>query len=394
MLHSLSEEDSQRSLSQQSSTSKQNIWNDQNHEELLATLFNMKSLMNLLHSSLVISKNNQQNSGCTKFKIRTQQANTLSLFMTNEQNNTSSTSSTSSDLGTTLLQGLFASSIFIGGLAGCLFSMFTGSLLGRKASMLICCLISMLGSIGASASYTYASLIVFRCFLGAGAGISTVVCSMYVAELLPYSKYQGLCGSMYNLGVAAGIALGYAFAAIFVRFADMWRAVHAFHNLWSVPLFFLILFIVPESPQFLKDNDSKETTPSTSNNIELEEKRQSTNAGEIKENKEKDPNTSAEVKQEQMSAIAAMKRLFCSKVIIPLILGCYGMMALEWTGIQSATSFTPSLMQSAGLTDALDQLLASFGISMWQVLTVFPNIFLVDRLGRKTLTLVGVSFMF
>lgn len=62
------------------------------------------------------------------------------------------------------------------------------------------------------------------------------------------------------------------------------------------------------------------------------------------------------------------------------------------TGIQSATLFTPSLLESAGVKEPLHQLLCSFAINVWQVLTNIPIIFLVDRFGRKTILLFGVSF--
>ena len=86
-----------------------------------------------------------------------------------------------------------------------------------------------------------------------------------------------------------------------------------------------------------------------------------------------------------MSTIAAVKRLFCSKVVLQTFLAGFFCVALEWTGIQSATTFTPDILRSAGITSSLNQLLGSFGISAWQVLTVIPIIFLVDRFGRKSI---------
>ncbi|EFC50095.1 ATP-dependent RNA helicase [Naegleria gruberi] len=87
-------------------------------------------------------------------------------------NATKTATNSSFNLDTTILQGLFASSIFIGGLFGCLFAMFTGSVLGRKLSIILSCLISIIGSIGAAASYQYSTLIVFRCILGLEGGSS------------------------------------------------------------------------------------------------------------------------------------------------------------------------------------------------------------------------------
>ena len=166
-------------------------------------------------------------------------------------NATKTATNSSFNLDTTILQGLFASSIFIGGLFGCLFAMFTGSVLGRKLSIILSCLISIIGSIGAAASYQYSTLIVFRCILGFGSGIVTAVSSVYVVELMPFPKYMGLLGSMFNLGISLGTCWGYAFGAIFVRSSEMWRAVHAFHNLFIIPLFVLVVFIIPESPLFI-----------------------------------------------------------------------------------------------------------------------------------------------
>nr|CAG4716923.1 unnamed protein product [Naegleria fowleri] len=95
-------------------------------------------------------------------------------------------------------------------------------------------------------------------------------------------------------------------------------------------------------------------------------------------------------KIETMSLIQALKRLFCSKVIISTLLTCFYCGSLEWTGIQSATLFIPSLLESAGVTSPLYQQLASMGVAIWQILTISPCIFLVDRFGRKTISIFGL----
>ncbi|KAG2377999.1 hypothetical protein C9374_008621 [Naegleria lovaniensis] len=317
------------------------------------------------------------------------------------QNLTTSDSNNSQkpfDLGNSLLQGLFASSIFIGGMVGCFCTMITASYLGRKLCMILCCVIFSIGCIGASASNSYASLIVFRCIMGFGAAISTSVCSVYMAELMPFPKYQGVLGAMYNVGVASGVAFGYAFGAIFLFTSEQWRAVHALGNLFSISLFILLVFVLPESPQFIMGATVQHQQQHTNDKSDVELKTQNekptatTTASEqpTLKNKEEPKTNNNKEGAKPMSFLQALKRLFFSKVIISTILACFYCGSLEWTGIQSATLFIPSLLESAGVTSPLYQQLASMGVAIWQIMTIIPCIFLVDRFGRKSITIFGL----
>jgi len=191
------------------------------------------------------------------------QTEIISIDVTLETNQSSASNSTvvtSFDLASSLYLGLFASIIFIGGMFGSLYGMLVGSFFGRKLSMIFCCLLYTIGAVGASASQSYASVLVFRAIMGLGCGITTTMCSVYCAELMPFQKYQGVLGAMFNMGISSGSALAYVVAAIFVDFADMWRAVHAFANVASIVLFIIIL-IMPESPQFKKEKQHEEAAP-------------------------------------------------------------------------------------------------------------------------------------
>ncbi|KAG2378001.1 hypothetical protein C9374_008623 [Naegleria lovaniensis] len=370
----------------------------------------------------------------------------LMTTATTTSNTSNTTTSTTFDLGNSLLQGLFASSIFIGGFGGAMFIMLLGNYLGRKLCMILCCVIFSIGCIGACASNSYASLIVFRCIMGFGAAISTSVSSVYVAELMPFPKYQGVLGSMYNMGIASGLSAAYVIGAIFTGAnvqSEQWRAVHAFGNLFSLLLLVVVVFCIPESPMFIGSGNSSNSTNAEGISVGGQENKNTMMIGPLniisdsqqadladpvllKKEKERgfqavttstssapvtsttttsttvsnvhvataSDNQSKEGSEEQskkMPLLAVLKRLFCSKIVISTILASYYCFAIEWTGIQSATLFTPSLLESAGVKEPLYQLLCSFAINVWQVLTIIPIIFLVDRFGRKTILLFGLT---
>ena len=158
----------------------------------------------------------------------------------------------------------------------------------------------------------------------------------------------------------------------------------------------LLVVILPESPQFVKHTSIQEPHHDH-NDIELKTQLDHQNTMQqsgqpIHDAKEMSISQSMKTKQkiETMSLIQALKRLFCSKVIISTLLTCFYCGSLEWTGIQSATLFIPSLLESAGVTSPLYQQLASMGVAIWQILTISPCIFLVDRFGRKTISIFGL----
>ena len=146
-----------------------------------------------------------------------------------------------------LVQSIFTVGGFLGAIAGGPFATKYGRLLAMRTTTLV----FVIGPL-ASAFADNIDLMIFGRFLsGIGAGASTVVCPLYVAEVSPPNK-RGLFGAftqvMINGGILLGQLLGY-----FLSHGDMWRIILATAALIGV-LELVGLYFVPESPKWLAEN--------------------------------------------------------------------------------------------------------------------------------------------
>ena len=127
-------------------------------------------------------------------------------------------------------------------------------------------LVFVLGPLASAFAYNIDLMIFGRFLSGIGAGASTVVCPLYVAEVSPPDK-RGLFGAftqvMINMGILLAQLLGY-----FLSHDSMWRVILASAALIGV-LELAGLYFVPESPKWLAENAYPEVGLRVSQGIEV-----------------------------------------------------------------------------------------------------------------------------
>lgn len=96
--------------------------------------------------------------------------------------------------------GMFA----IGGLIGSAIAKFMSENFGRRNSMIMINVSFLIGAVLLSTSTTSAQFAIGRIFVGIGSGFSTVVVSVYIAEIAP-PKNRGALGTMLQLFTTIGI---------------------------------------------------------------------------------------------------------------------------------------------------------------------------------------------
>jgi MFS family permease len=112
-------------------------------------------------------------------------------------------------------------------------------------------LVFIVGPLASALADNIDLMVLGRFFSGIGAGASTVICPLYVAEVSP-SNMRGLFGAstqvMINVGILLAQLLGY-----FLSHGNLWRAILATAALiGAVEL--VGLHFVPESPIWLAEN--------------------------------------------------------------------------------------------------------------------------------------------
>lgn len=92
----------------------------------------------------------------------------------------------------------------IGGLIGSAFAKYLSEKFGRRNSMIMINVTFIIGAVLLSTSTTSAQFAIGRIFVGIGSGFSTVVVSVYIAEIAP-PKNRGALGTMLQLFTTIGI---------------------------------------------------------------------------------------------------------------------------------------------------------------------------------------------
>ena len=146
--------------------------------------------------------------------------------------------------------GFTISSALIGTIIGALAAGKPADKYGRRPILFIIAALYVITAIGTAMAPNLSLFIIFRFLGGIGVGASSVVASMYIAEISP-AKVRGRMTAMFQFNVIFGILMAYISNYLLKDFGqEPWRwmlgvsAVPAF-------AFFSLMFLVPESPRFL-----------------------------------------------------------------------------------------------------------------------------------------------
>jgi MFS family permease len=147
--------------------------------------------------------------------------------------------------------GLVQSIFTVGGFLGALIGGPLATKYGRLLAMQATTLVFLVGPLASALADNIDLMILGRFLSGIGAGASTVICPLYVAELSP-PDMKGLFGAftqvMINVGILLAQLLGYFFSH-----DNMWRVILATAALIGT-LELVGLYFVPESPSWLVEN--------------------------------------------------------------------------------------------------------------------------------------------
>lgn len=246
---------------------------------------------------------------------------------------------------------------------------------GRKKVLLwvgILFSISAVGTAFAPGPYLFSF---FRFIGGIGIGVSSVAAPTYISEISTPAN-RGRLVALYQFNIVFGILVAFL-SNYFLQGVggnNDWRWMLGVMGLPSV-IYSVLVFSVPESPRWLiiKKNDIID-----SKNIleKLGVKDADKEVSIILENHQ----------QDQKSTKAA--RLFSSKYKSVLLLAFFVAFFNQWSGINFILYYAPEILERAGLA-AKESLLNSIAIGGTNLIFTFIGLYLIDRIGRRTLMFIG-----
>lgn len=87
--------------------------------------------------------------------------------------------------------------------------------LGRKGTIMICCVFCFASCLGQAFCQTWQQLLICRLLLGLGIGPKSATIPIYAAESVPSEEIRGALVMSWQLWTAFGIMLGYSFSYAF-----------------------------------------------------------------------------------------------------------------------------------------------------------------------------------
>jgi SP family galactose:H+ symporter-like MFS transporter len=200
---------------------------------------------------------------------------------------------------------------------------------------------------------------------------------VYISEVSP-AESRGWTVSLFQLAITVGILLAYVVDYGFAR-ANGWRWMF---GLAVVPaaVFAVGMFFLPESPRWLARRG------------------QSANARAVLARIRGGAEADVEMREIEASLSHADERgrlsdLFASSVRPALLVGIGLAVLQQITGINTVIYYAPIIMQSAGIPSASGAILATAGIGVVNVLMTLVSMWLIDRVGRRPLLLIGIAGM-
>ncbi|GFF22939.1 polyol transporter 5 [Aspergillus udagawae] len=259
--------------------------------------------------------------------------------------------------------------------------------LGRKNTILVAAVFSLLAPIGSGLSQTWGQLIACRVLLGIGMGLKEVTVPVYSAENAPTSIRGGLVMS-WQIWTAFGIFLGTCANLAVVNTGRIaWRLQLGSAFIPAVPLL-LGTWFCPESPRwYLMKNRPRDAYKSLLRlrNSPLQAARDLYYIH-------------AQIKMEHVVAVESgythsgnMLVRFYELFTMPRLRRAVqasgiAMIAQQMCGINIIAFYSSTVFQEAGANN-IQALLASWGFGLVNFLFAWPAVWTIDKFGRRWLLL-------
>jgi MFS transporter, SP family, arabinose:H+ symporter len=267
--------------------------------------------------------------------------------------------------------------VFIG-LAGTVLGAMTAGVLGQRIggreALRIMAILYTVSALGCACAWNWPALMVFRFIGGIGIGGSSVLGPVYIAELAP-AKWRGRMVGLFQINVVVGILLAYLsnYLISLLRLGELqWRwqlGVAAIPSL----LFLIMLYGIPRSSRWLV------TKNKTDEALQILKMMGS-------------PDSEAELREivdsihleRGLAAEPLFKREYRLPIFLAISIGLFNQLA----GINAILYYSNYIFASAGFNQ-LSSSLQTVLIGLMNLLATLLGMSLIDKLGRKTLLLIG-----
>lgn len=264
----------------------------------------------------------------------------------------------------------------VGTVVGALGAGWVGQKLGGRETLRITAVLYVASALGCGLAWSWPSFLLFRFVGGLGIGASSVLGPVYIAELSP-AAWRGRLVSVFQFNVVFGILLAYLsnYAIHLLQLgAGEWR--------WQVGIaaapaiaFLALLFGIPRSPRWSASRNRIDEALAV-----LEQ------MGEPNPQAELDDIRAALVEEHASAGEPVFQAKYRYPLFLAISIGAFNQLA----GINAILYYLNNIFAAAGFSSMSSyQQAVAIGITL--LLGTMAGMALIDKLGRKTLLLIGAA---
>ena len=274
--------------------------------------------------------------------------------------------------------GLAVSIALWGTVVGSLVGGWPTDTFGRKNTLIGIGLLYLVSALWSAVAEDVNSFMIARFIGGLGVGISTIAAPLYISEISPPHRRGQLAG-MFQFNIVFGILV--AFLSNYIIGEAMednaWRWMLGIEAI-PAAIYTVMCFGIPKSPRWLiSKKGSREVAINVLRKINPEFE-------------------DAQITQlvDDISAAStagkgeAKEPFFSRRLRIPIMLAFLVAFFNQLSGINAILYFAPRIFELAGFSESGARQ-GSIGIGVVNLLFTFVGLYLIDRLGRRTLLYIG-----
>lgn len=273
------------------------------------------------------------------------------------------------------MHGMAVSMALWGTVIGALFGGIPSARYGRKKSLIGVGFLYFVSAVGSGLAPDVLTFAIARFIGGLGVGAATVVSPMFISEISPADNRGKLAG-LFQFNIVFGILVAFVSNYLFGTLVHEGIAWRWMLGIEAIPaaLYTLWTFSLPESPRWLithaKQRDAgaeifRQINPEASDH-DLEK-------------------LVVEV-ESSVADTAKTSRFWTARLRVPILLAFLISVFNQFSGINIILYFAPRLMGLAGLKNALA---ASAALGVTNLIFTFVGLYLIDKLGRRSLLYIG-----
>lgn len=275
--------------------------------------------------------------------------------------------------------GLTVSIALWGTVIGCILAGPLGQRIGGRDALRLMAALYIVSALGCALAWSWPSLMVFRFIGGLGIGGSSVLGPVYIAELAP-ARWRGRLVGAFQANIVLGILLAYI-----SNWYIAGRGLGAAEWRWQLGVAFLpavffaiVLFTIPQSSRFLITRDSVDDALAVLRMMGSENPQQELETIQASLHTER-----------TATKIALFQKSLRLPIFLAITIGLFN----QLSGINAVLYYANDIFAAAGLS-RLSTFSQSIYIGLANLVGTVLGMLLIDKIGRKTLLLIGAAGTF